>query len=393
MWHSRWSSARVFPPQFITLDLGIPRAVSRLVYLPRQDANLNGTITQYQVHGSNSGSNWTLIGAGTWADTHAVKEATLTNTASMRRYFKLISDLDWAGLRDFRAAEIELRNLAGLRIAPANYAVFASSTASGSTVARLSDGSNATAWRSADNPALPVELVFSFNAATNVGSFRYVPESDGSATGDVRLFRFYSSENGNGWDLVRNGELAGPVDASSTVMTGGAGASSTNRPSIQNEFVALRALALAQENFAASFDEAPFLPGYDRWALVAMTFESSGARAPAANPDGDRHVNLLEWLFGGDPLAQEEALPGEPRCSGLTNGFMQWDGRLAPHVDSFFGSLAVSAELTNWFDAGTNAVWQVEGPPDDLGMRSLQLQYRVSAPGPEFLRPYFRTGP
>ena len=390
MWHSQWSSARVYPPQYLTLDLGVPQLFARLVYLPRQDANLNGTITQYQVHGSNNGTNWTLLGTGNWADTHALKEAPLTNSAALRRYYKLVADLDRAGTRNFRGAELELRNDSGALIAASNYSVIASSSAASFPVALLSDRNNATAWRATNNPAIPVELAINFNAATNLGAFRYVPEQDGSASGDLRVFRFYSSENGTVWNLVANGELASGIDASQTITLSGPGASSTNRPEIANDFVALRNLALAQEPLATNFNEATSLTSYERWALAAMPAGSSMTRAPGANPDGDPYKNLLEYLFGGNPNVPEFHLAGDLRFSCVTNGFLQLDGQLAPYVDPFRGGVEASSNLNAWTDADTNAFWQIGPMPGSSGMLGLQLRYPVAPTGLQFLRTYFQ---
>ena len=392
MWHSRWSSSRVYPPQYIDLNLGAARQFSQLVYLPRQDGNLNGTITQYQVHGSTTGSNWVLLASGTWADTPAMKQANLTNNAALRRHYRLVADVDRAGTRNFRGAEIELRNPSGAIIPPSHYAISATSAGPGSSVAFLSDNQNSTVWRSVADPSQPVVWVFTFNAATNVGAFRYTPEQDGNPLGDLRVFRFYSSEDGVVWDLVANGELTGAIDAQQIVTMIGGGASSMARPNLQNDFVALRALALAQEPLAANFNELPSLPGYERWALLTMPTANSVLRSQYADPDNDRYANLLEWLFGGNPNLAEVSLPGELQFSIGTNGYMQLDGGLATHVDTFYGELEVSTDLQSWAAAGTNALWQISTTPDGAGMLGLQIRHPIPpSEQRQFLRTGFRT--
>ena len=159
--------------------------------------------------------------------------------------------------------------------------------------------------RKRSSPTVCLRQALSDPAPTNVGGFRYVAEQDGSAIGDLRLFRFHSSENGIAWDLVANGEMAGGVDTQQTVMMAGAGTSSTARPRIQNDFVALRTLSLAQEPLAGTFNELPPLHGYFRWALATMPSGNATTRAPTANPDAG--TNAL-W----------QILPA-PDASGMSN--------------------------------------------------------------------------
>jgi YVTN family beta-propeller protein len=56
-WHTPWSGNPA-NPHWLKLDMGGQRAVSALKYLPRQDGNINGNISQFEVYISNDGIAW-----------------------------------------------------------------------------------------------------------------------------------------------------------------------------------------------------------------------------------------------------------------------------------------------------------------------------------------------
>lgn len=53
-------------PHFVTLDLGSIRDFGGYKYWPRQNSS-NGRISQFQIHYSTDGTNWTLYNSGTWS--------------------------------------------------------------------------------------------------------------------------------------------------------------------------------------------------------------------------------------------------------------------------------------------------------------------------------------
>jgi O-glycosyl hydrolase len=87
LWHTAWSPVRVYPPQSITLDLGNDYNVNGLLYLPRQDGNPNGIITQYNVYVSSDGNTFTQVATGNWALNGTEKNATFAPTSA--RYVRL----------------------------------------------------------------------------------------------------------------------------------------------------------------------------------------------------------------------------------------------------------------------------------------------------------------
>jgi hypothetical protein len=69
-------------PQSITLALGGSYNVNTLTYLPRQDSNLNGAITNYNVYASSDGVNFTNVATGNWAGDSTLKSVSFTQTSA-----------------------------------------------------------------------------------------------------------------------------------------------------------------------------------------------------------------------------------------------------------------------------------------------------------------------
>lgn len=104
LWHSEYTPVRVYPPQWITLDLGGTYNVSGLTYLPRQDGNPNGIITSYEVLVSTDGTTFTQVASGSWAEDETLKEITFPPVQA--RYVELVGV---QGANDYvSAAEINV---------------------------------------------------------------------------------------------------------------------------------------------------------------------------------------------------------------------------------------------------------------------------------------------
>jgi hypothetical protein len=75
IWHTKWKGGSPTPPHELQISLGERFTISGLRYLPRQDANDNGRIRQYEIYVSTDGANWgTAVASGTFADTAAEQE-------------------------------------------------------------------------------------------------------------------------------------------------------------------------------------------------------------------------------------------------------------------------------------------------------------------------------
>ena len=107
IWHTDWYGTSNVNHwfQFEVLD---NYDVTGLRYLPRQQGNTNGTITKYEIHVSNDGTNWTKIASGNWANSRDWKVAEFEpqNVKYVRLYSKeAVSDVSYVVAS---AAEIRL---------------------------------------------------------------------------------------------------------------------------------------------------------------------------------------------------------------------------------------------------------------------------------------------
>ncbi|WP_209445768.1 glycosyl hydrolase family 95 catalytic domain-containing protein, partial [Paenibacillus etheri] len=91
-------------PQSITLDLGKPRVISKLRYLPQQNGESIGYITVYELSTSMDGTSFTPVTGGSWDDDSTEKIAEFAPVAS--RYLKLTAIAGHGGLAS--AAEINI---------------------------------------------------------------------------------------------------------------------------------------------------------------------------------------------------------------------------------------------------------------------------------------------
>ncbi len=103
-WHTRYSPTPVSLPQSITLELPAPARISGLAYLPRQDGNHNGNITQYAVAVSTDGHTFTEVASGSWSNDSSQK--LLRFPAVTARWVRLTAVAGSGGYA--AAAEIEL---------------------------------------------------------------------------------------------------------------------------------------------------------------------------------------------------------------------------------------------------------------------------------------------
>lgn len=109
IWHTAWSQTDPDPgpPHEIQLDLNASYAVSKIKYLPRQDASQNGTIADYAVYLSQDGVSWGApVNTGTWANDKSEKEASFTPQEA--RFVRLVALNEVNGNPWTSAAEIEV---------------------------------------------------------------------------------------------------------------------------------------------------------------------------------------------------------------------------------------------------------------------------------------------
>ncbi len=106
-WHTPWSSGTTSYPHYIQIDLGDPKDVIGLKYLPRQDASFNGTIKEYEIYTSADGVNWgNPITSGEFAATKDIQDVYFVPANARFVMLKGLNEINgnpWAS-----AAEIEI---------------------------------------------------------------------------------------------------------------------------------------------------------------------------------------------------------------------------------------------------------------------------------------------
>ncbi len=91
-WHTKWHGADPPHPHHIILDLGAVRTVYGIIYLPRQDGEVNGTIVGYEIYVSLQGDAWdpTPWMTGSWDGTVTEKIA-VQSRGQKGRYIKVVA--------------------------------------------------------------------------------------------------------------------------------------------------------------------------------------------------------------------------------------------------------------------------------------------------------------
>lgn len=143
MWHTEWSPLTNLP-QSITINLGGNYSITKLRYLPRQDSDSNGVITDYTISTSTDGVTFTDAVSGTWADDKAEKIATFNSVSAT--YVKLTATRGHGGFAS--AAELNIERV------PQNFqnlSLSANATASSQynsdfTPSKANDGNTSTQW-------------------------------------------------------------------------------------------------------------------------------------------------------------------------------------------------------------------------------------------------------
>lgn len=78
------------------------KAIVALTYNPRQDGSPNGRIGQFKLELGTTGSDWTTVATGTWADDATLKRADFARTSA--RYARLTAITEAGGRGPFTSA-------------------------------------------------------------------------------------------------------------------------------------------------------------------------------------------------------------------------------------------------------------------------------------------------
>jgi hypothetical protein len=77
IWHTEFVGATPGYPHELVVDLGTPRMMDGLLYVPRQDVS-NGRVRDFQVRISNDGRSWSEpLASGSWSNDTSIKYVTL----------------------------------------------------------------------------------------------------------------------------------------------------------------------------------------------------------------------------------------------------------------------------------------------------------------------------
>jgi alpha-galactosidase len=114
IWHTVWYRSSPPPPHEIQIDLGTTYGLCGLVYLPRQDGEKNGTISQYEFYAGTDSANWgTPVSSGFFSGT--LQENVVSFTPQPARYIRLRALTEITGNPWTSAAEI---GVLGIALAP-----------------------------------------------------------------------------------------------------------------------------------------------------------------------------------------------------------------------------------------------------------------------------------
>ncbi len=103
-WHTQWEGTDIGHPHEIQIDLGAVYDIEGLRYLPRQDADDHGMVTNYEFYISQDPTNWgTPIKTGTFGTSRSETRVAFTPTAG--RYIRFvalgeINDYDWTTIAE-----------------------------------------------------------------------------------------------------------------------------------------------------------------------------------------------------------------------------------------------------------------------------------------------------
>lgn len=119
-WHTQWDGAMPTHPHHITIDLGTETEIAGFRYLPRQDGNLNGSISGYEFYISNDTLNWgSAMLSGEFEQSSNWKE-TMLDIPAKGRYIKMVALSEINGNAYLSVAEIAVLYEAVIPETPSN---------------------------------------------------------------------------------------------------------------------------------------------------------------------------------------------------------------------------------------------------------------------------------
>jgi len=209
IWHTVFLPSPIPLPHWITIDMHTIQSVSALLYRPRQDGSLNGTIGSFTISVSLDGSQWgSPVATGTWANDNTQKIASFPG--AFARFIRLTATSE-AGNRGPWSAAAEI-DLAGdpppdPALPRSGWVATASDYNSTPSTAvhspnKVLDGNADTLWHSVFVPSsmpLPHWITIDLRTSKTVTGLTYLPRSDAYLNGNIGQYSISVSENGTTW--------------------------------------------------------------------------------------------------------------------------------------------------------------------------------------------------
>ena len=106
IWHTEFVGATPGYPHELVVDLGAPRRVEGLLYVPRQDSP-NGRVKDFEVRVSDDGKSWSApLAQGRWTNDPSFKHVALPG--AFARYVELLGLSEVEGRPIMSAAELSV---------------------------------------------------------------------------------------------------------------------------------------------------------------------------------------------------------------------------------------------------------------------------------------------
>ena len=209
-------------PHTVTVTFPEMTDISGIRYYPRNWGGNSGKVKEFSVYGSTDGTNFTIVGKGTFTyspnmDDKTPKEYKFPKAGSFKairfEVTKGESDYGTGGeLRFLKAGEINTNEPS--EIIGENWVVTTTSQKSWGKAANMFDDKMETIWHTnyteADGKitgkdALPQSVTVDFGTKLEIGGIRYYPRTTGGNSGKVKKFKLYGSADGANFTLIGEG--------------------------------------------------------------------------------------------------------------------------------------------------------------------------------------------
>ncbi|HEU4346737.1 MAG TPA: discoidin domain-containing protein [Actinoplanes sp.] len=210
---TNWRTEATALPHTLTIDTNNLVAMRGITYLPPSDSP-DGRIGRYVISVSGTGSGYTDVASGTFADDSALK--TVSFATVLTRFVRLTA-LTEAGDRGVWSAAAEINLLGGTDPALPRTGWTASADSQETlkanyVAANVLDGNTATIWHSRYSPSppapLPHHITVNMRVQNLVSGLSYLPRQGTVRNGAIGRYRIETSTDGATWWTAAAGGFA-----------------------------------------------------------------------------------------------------------------------------------------------------------------------------------------